>query len=251
MNKIKKKQKIVGTIVGLFIVIGIFFTWFTNIGYIITVPIRGYKQVKENIYIDKDFTGNVSNVLAIIDEAHTRLTNFWGDTESKPIIIISNNQDELKKLGWAGSPALTTTIIFFGAHNYVVISPNGLNVDVTAHELTHAELHDRLYNGKILPQRLAPVWFDEGVALQNDYRENYNYDAWKRVTNDGNNITDFSKIETERQFHDSNIDVRRYNYIISKHEVGEWIKTHSVEELIVLINAINKGKSFNELYFAK
>lgn len=88
-------------------------------------------------------------------------------------------------MGWTGNPALTNTTVLFGAHSYVVISPNGLDVDVTAHELTHAELHYRLYDGKILPKTILPIWFDEGVATQNDYRERYNEIAWLKVTDNG------------------------------------------------------------------
>lgn len=251
MKKVKKKHIIIATIAFMLILIGIFFIQFTSLGYKMTVPLRGYTQDKDNIYIDKDFKGDSSKVLSIIDEAHKRLATFWGNTESKPTIIISDNEKTLKKLGWTGNPALTTTVVFFGAHNYVVISPKGLNIDVTAHELTHAELHYRLYKGKILPKTLIPIWFDEGIAMQNDYRENYNYDAWVKVTNNGKNITDFSQLKSQSQFYNANIDVRRYNYIISKHEVGEWLKTHSVDDLIALINAVNEGKSFDKLYYTK
>jgi len=251
MKKVKKKHIIIATIAFILIFIGIFFSQFTILGYKMTVPLRGYTQVRDNIYIDKDFNGDSSKILSIIDEAHKRLATFWGNTESMPTIIISDNEKKLKKLGWTGNPALTTTAVFFGAHSYVVISPKGLNIDVTAHELTHAELHYRVYNGKILPKTLIPIWFDEGIAMQNDYRENYNYDAWVKVTNNGKNITDFSQLKNQSQFYNPNIDVRRYNYIISKHEVGEWLKTHSVDDLIALINAINEGKSFDKLYYTK
>lgn len=251
MKKVKKKHIIIATIAFMLILIGIFFIQFTSLGYKMTVPLHGYTQVKDNIYIDKDFNSDSSKVLSIIDEAHKRLETFWGNTESKPTIIISDNEKKLKKLGWTGNPALTTTAVFFGANSYVVISPKGLNIDVTAHELTHAELHYRVYNGKILPKTLIPIWFDEGIATQNDYRENYNYDAWVKVTNNGKNITDFSQLKNQSQFYNPNTDVRRYNYIISKHEVGEWLKTHNVDDLITLINAVNEGKSFDKLYYTK
>lgn len=248
MKKIKKKHVIIVNMALMLILIGIFFIQFTSLGYKMTVPLRGYAQVKENIYVDRDFNGDSSKVLSIIDEANKRLSTFWGNTKSKPEIIISDNEKKLKKLGWTGSPAITTTSVFFGAHSYVVISPKGLNIDVTAHELTHAELHCRLYKGKILPKTLIPIWFDEGVATQNDYRQNYNHDAWVKVTNNGKDITDFSQLKNQSQFYNSNIDVRRYNYIISKHEVERWLETHSVDDLITLINAVNEGKSFDKLY---
>jgi hypothetical protein len=251
MKKTKKKHIIVSTIALMIIFIGVFCIQFTSLGYKMTVPLRWYTQVRENIYVDKDFNRDSSNILPIIDEANKRLVTFWGDTESKPKIIISDNEKKLKKMGWTGNSALTATAVFFGAHSYVVISPKGLNIDVVAHELTHAELHCRLHKGKILPKKLIPIWFDEGIATQNDYRERYNYDAWVKATNNGKNITDFSQLKNSSQFYNPNIDIRRYNYIISKHEVREWLKIHSVDDLIALINAVNEGKSFNKLYYIK
>lgn len=251
MKKIKLRSIVVATIALIILFIGIYYIQFTSLGYFATVQLRGYTQVKDNIYLDNSFNGDSSNVLSIIEEADNRIETFWGEIKSKPRIIISDNDKNLKKMGWTGNPALTTTSVFFGAHSYVVISPKGLNIDVVAHELTHAELHNRIHKGKLLYQRRVPVWFDEGVATQNDYRENYNYDAWVNVTNDGKNITDFSQLESPSQFYNPDINIRRYNYIISKHEVSEWIEKHSVGELISLIDAVNKGQSFNEIYTLK
>ncbi len=251
MKRVKLSKIIVTAIVLCIILIGIYYIQFTSLGYFATVPLRGYTQVKDNIYLDNDFSGDSSNVLSIIEEANQRVKSFWGDIKSEPRIIISDNETKLKKMGWTGNPALTTTSVFFGAHSYVVISPKGLNVDVVAHELTHAELHSRIHKGKLLNKKRIPVWFDEGVAMQNDYRDIYNYDAWVNVTDDGKNITDLSQLESYSQFYNPDSNIRRYNYIISKHEVSEWLKEHSVDELIILIDAVNKGQSFHKLYAVK
>ena len=251
MKKIKLRKIVVTAITLLIIFIGIYYIQFTSLGYFETVPVRGYTQVKDNVYLDNDFNGDSSNVLSMIEEANQRVEAFWGEIKSEPRIIISDNETKLKKMGWTGNPALTTTSVFFGAHSYVVISTNGLNIDVVAHELTHAELHYRIHKGKLLNKKRIPVWFDEGVATQNDYRENYNDNAWVNVTNAGKNITDFSRLESISQFYNPDSNIRRYNYIISKHEVSEWLKVHSIDELIALIDAVNKGESFNNLYAVK
>lgn len=250
MKKIKLRY-IIAAITLIIMFIGIYYIQFTSLGYFSTIPVRGFTQVKDNIYLDSDFNGNSSKVLSIIEEANQRVEAFWGDIKSEPRIIISDNATKLKKMGWTGNPALTTTSVFFGAHSYVVISPNGLNIDVVAHELTHSELHSRIHKGKLLNKKRIPVWFDEGVAMQNDYRDIYNYDAWVSVSNDGKDITDFSELESYSQYYNPDSNIRRYNYIISKHEVSEWLKAHSINELISLIDAVNKGQSFNKLYTIK
>jgi hypothetical protein len=59
---------------------------------------------------------------------------------------------------------------FLGTRACVVIGREGWNVDVVAHEWTHAALFERLgaWNRAWLP-----TWFDEGVAMQVDDREPY------------------------------------------------------------------------------
>lgn len=51
-----------------------------------TLLFRGYTQIGDNIYVDKDFQDDSSMVLSIIDEANKRLASFWGDIKSKPKI---------------------------------------------------------------------------------------------------------------------------------------------------------------------
>jgi len=56
-------------------------------------------------------------------------------------------------------------------NSYIVVSPEYLNVDILAHELTHAEVHARVFTGRLWDWLSIPTWFDEGIALQNDYLE--------------------------------------------------------------------------------
>lgn len=227
----------------------VYFFQFNSFGYALTVPLRGYTKATDNVYIDKNFKSDRDTVLEILETAENRVTQFWGSIEDQPEIIISDDENTLRRLGWTGSPALTTTAVLFGAHNYILISPDGLNVDVLAHELTHAELHYRLYRGKILSAALIPVWFDEGVATQNDYRSDYSDASWKDATDGGKNVTDFAALKTPKEFYNPDINVRRYNYIISKHEVGIWMKSHKIDDLIRLADAINAGETFDSQYY--
>lgn len=246
--KLKRKRIISGIIILILISAVIYFLEFTQFGYLATIQYRGFKQIQENIYIDKEYQGDDTEPISIINKANDRLTTLMGDVQSQPRIIISDNEKKLKRMGGAGNSALTTTFVFNGAHSYVVITPSRLSIDVVAHELTHAELHKRLYDGKLLPSTLVPFWFDEGFALQNDYRERYHDIAWMEETDNGKNITDFANLETAAQFFNQDADIRRYNYIISRYEVKQWIEQYGIEELIGLINEVNSGKKFSDLY---
>lgn len=248
--KLKKKLIIFGAAAFLLAAI-IFFLGFTSIGYLVTIPSRGFTQIQDIVFIDNDYNKPGTEAIIIIEEAKTRLLEFWGDIKSKPIIIISDNEKKLGKMGLTQSPAITTSFAFQGAHNYIVLSADKMNVDIVAHELTHAELYTRLYAGKTFSYGLVPMWFNEGLATQNDYREIYNDDAWTEATNNGQNITNFDDLVSARQFFDDNTDIRRYNYIISRYEVKKWLEKHNMKALLSLINDVNAGKDFKNLYYAK
>jgi hypothetical protein len=177
----------------------------------------------------------------------TRVSDFWGNTESSPIIIICDNDKTLKKLGGDHD---TTSVVIFKAYSYISISSQYLSVDVVAHEMTHAELHTRIYDGK-LPQKLVPTWFDEGVASQNDYRTKYNDEAWSAATNNGLDIIDLNEIDTAPEFYSGTASDRVYRYIVSRHEVKEWIGRNGIDGLIELLSKVNSGDNFDQLYSKK
>jgi len=81
---------------------------------------------------------------------------------------------------------------FVGGRACVMIGPNGQNVDVVAHEMAHAELFLRV--GWLARWLQIPTWFDEGVAMQVDYRSRYDLPA-EKIPNAGDvrALTTFSK----------------------------------------------------------
>lgn len=242
-----KKRYIIPVIIILIMAASIIFFQFTSIGYRMTVPYRNFTELQNNVYVANDYTGDVHELISILDEATVRVSDFWGSLESSPIIIICDDAKTLKKLGGDHD---TATVIFFKAYSYISISREYLNVDIVAHEMTHAELHTRLYYGK-LPQKLVPTWFDEGVATQNDYRSKYNDEAWKEATNNGLDKIDLSLIDTASEFNSGEASNRVYRYIISRHEVKEWIEGNGIDGLIDLISRVNSGDDFYKLYYSK
>lgn len=243
-KKIKKKYIILLGIFLVLLAIGVFFQ-FTAVGYRLTVPYRNFDKLTNNVYIDQTFSGDKNEVERIVDEAMSRVSDFWGTLESSPVIIISDNEKTLKKLGGDHD---TTVIVFFGAHCYISVSGEYLNVDIVAHEITHAELYERLYKGKILPQTLIPTWFDEGVATQNDYREQYSEQIWKEKTNFGENVIALDEMDTYAKFYAGDVEDRRLRYLISRHEVKVWIEQNGMNALLNLIEQVNQGGDFYELY---
>lgn len=244
-NKMQFRKRYVIIIVILTLLLApIMFFQFTSLGYRMSVPYRSFTQRTDHVYVANDYSGSIDELDSIVDQATKRVNDFWEGTKSNPVIIICDNPKTLKKLGGDHD---TATVVFLKAYSYISLSSEYLNVDVLAHEMTHAELHSRLYEGK-LPQSLVPAWFDEGVATQNDYRTKYNDEAWQEATQNGLTITDFSSIDTYPKFNKGESADRVYRYIISRHEVKEWIERNGVDGLIELISSVNKGENFDELY---
>lgn len=86
------------------------------------------------------------------------------------------------------------------------------------------------------------MWFNEGLATQVDYRDNYSIEAWNRITSNGSDIRDVQKLSTSKLFYDIDPLGRRDNYTLAKHEVKQWYEKAGTEGLVELINRFKKGK---------
>ena len=53
------------------------------------------------------------------------------------------------------------TLLINGVHSYTSLSSEFLTADVLAHEMTHAETHQRIYQNSTDTSSI-PIWFDEG-----------------------------------------------------------------------------------------
>lgn len=243
-RKVSKKYLVLMAVIVILLIALVAFFQFTSLGYRMTVKYRNFTEMQKNVYIDNSYSGDRDDVIATINAAKNRISDFWDNIQSSPIIIISDNEKTIAKLGGDHD---TSTMVLFRAYSYISISKEYLNIDIIAHELTHAELHARLYKGK-LPQALVPIWFDEGVAIQNDYREQYSEEAWIEKTNNGLHIIALDEMDTASEFYAGQVEDRRFRYVISGHEIKIWIEKNGLDKLIELIDGVNDGENFYELY---
>ena len=93
-----------------------------------------------------------------------------------------------------------------------------------------------------------PTWFDEGLATQNDYREQYSQEVWKEKTNNGKNAIPLEEMDTPAEFYAGTSDDRRFRYVNAKHEVSEWMEIHGQNGLLELFDNLNDGEDFNIAY---
>ena len=245
--KSKKKKIILCCCISLILLLllaAVYIFQFTGLGYRMSVPYRSsFEKVADNIYVNKNYSGNIKEAIQLTEEALERDRAFFGELQctDTTIIIFCDDDKLLSKLD--GDHDTKTS---YTKKNYISVSDEYLNIDIIAHEFTHAELHTRL-NMKAL--KSIPTWFDEGLATQNDYREQYGLDAWIEQTDNGKNTVPLEDMDTGSEFYADPLEDRRFRYLNAKHEVSVWMDTHQQKGLLELFDKLNNGEDFDTAYF--
>lgn len=231
----------------LLLLAAVYFFQFTGLGYRMSVPYRSsFEKAADHIYVNKNYSGDVKEVIQLTEDALERDRAFFGRLQctdtAKTIVIFCDDDNLLSKLGGDHD---TKTSMFDPKRNCISVSDEYLNVDIIAHELTHAEMHTRL-NTKAL--KGIPTWFDEGLATQNDYREQYGPEAWAEQTENGKKALPLEEMDTPSEFYAGEAEDRRFRYLNAKHEVSVWMNIHQQKGLLELFDRLNKGEAFDAAY---
>jgi hypothetical protein len=183
----------------------------------------------------------VDTLKSLVELASLRVAYFWGQKMCNPKYIYCDTDYDFKKFGSSFKvPALTHV----KCGSYIVISNQGVDLDIIAHEISHAEFYKRIgfYNWSFK----IPRWFDEGLAMQNDYRSYFSEDTLKVKSNNYRNLPDVKRLKSGKQFNEEgSADQVMLNFMTARHEVKNW---YTKEKLDKFINDINAGKSFEEAF---
>lgn len=169
-------------------------------------------------------------------DAHERIKTTFGAAQSKPIIVFFN------RLNWFGPLRFNAhgSTQFIGSRACIMVGPKGQSVDVVAHELMHAELHHRLGSMKRLMQ--LPAWFDEGIAMQVDYRNDYVLSPQDALSADY--VRDFA---TFSSFFKGDRPTVIRNYGSAKQVVGSWLAKVGNTSLYGHLQRMKNGESFADV----
>ena len=248
--KAEKKKVILSVIFLLNLLIAAAVVWFLEFnptGYRMSVSHRAsFEKISDNVYVNKYYAESRDEIIHLIDEAKSRVADFFGSLTcpDHTVIIICDDEKLLAKLGGDHDTHHFSTL-FPVKRSYVSISTEYLTIDILAHELTHAEMFERL-SGKAF--RRVPTWFNEGIALQNDYREQYGPEAWAEQTDNGKNIVAHEDMDTAAEFYSGTKEDRRFRYLNAKHDVVEWLEKHGLQGFMALIDRLNGGEDFSAAY---
>lgn len=225
-----------------------------------------------NIYVNPKMNEEErENIILLYQKSRLRIDSLFGSTTSKPFILAGNTNEVMHLFGNSNSknqgkikvPKTATGMTYltpFGS--YIILSPNGTNINVLSHELCHAELLERI--GWQTRRQKVPIWFDEGLAMLVDKRFEYwtvLQKDWKTLTdsetlkNNGfNNSTpsdslNFStlslqNLQTTEQFFTQDAQL---HYFLAQQEVSRWYNEKGQKGLLELIDNL-KESDFEESY---
>jgi hypothetical protein len=220
-----------------------------------TIGLTGRFNVQGNsIYISEgSSSGETDSLVILLKAANQRLSGFWGNKLSEPTIIFCHTDELYRQYGSTnGSPAN-----YFGTPlgTYVVISPQGLNIDVISHEMCHAELTHRI--GWLTMSREIPQWFNEGIALMVDYRypgkgivntyQSY-LQKWQQSSLKGQIQISLQDLETVEAFYKGDVFWVNLAYLRSGLAVSGWLEKVGQPGLLQFTQSLQNGASFEEAW---
>lgn len=125
-----------------------------------------------------------------------------------------------------------------------MVGPKGQTPDVVAHELMHAEIADRV--GVWGRQSQLPVWFDEGLAMQVDFRPQYALPDG--ATAEAEYVTTLS---SHRTFFVSDDGVLTKHYALAKAVVAVWVAEVGATSVYRELERIRAGEPFQAVIKGK
>lgn len=170
-------------------------------------------------------------------QAKARIQDHFGPMQAEPIVVFFDDTDAFwpLKLNSYGSTS------FLGPKICVMVGPEGQNVDVTAHELMHAELAQRVGSWARMTQ--IPTWFDEGLAMQVDYRSHY--DLPDEETQQS--LQFVTELDSGSDFFVADNQLLTQHYAAAKAWVADWVAERGQENVFAELTRLSSGGSFEEL----
>lgn len=198
------------------------------------LPLLDYKQIYNEVFVGQDINSeHFEDLLQNIHTASQRITNVYGNPESKPRIFITSDSETA--LNWGANE--TASMLRLPWRSCIVVGPKGQNIDVISHELLHAEIQHRVGLWKLLNE--IPVWFDEGAALTHDYREPF---LPKNINLSNNKVISVRLLKKTKDFFDGNI---RENYQSARMAVIPMIQA---EHFFKNLQRISNGERFHSVF---
>jgi len=205
----------------------------------ILIDFSGYTREGRLYYHPETPREKIDSLHALIALGSVRVEALYGKKTCNPKFIYCEREEDFLKYSMnATVPALAHLKL----GSYIVLGKEGIDLDIVAHEISHAELYERL---GFFKRMAVPAWFDEGLAMQVDLRSYYSEENLKIKTQNFQNLPDVKMMNDLRRFQSGSREDIMIHYMAAKYEVGKW---YTQEKLLQLIRDIQEGISFSEAY---
>lgn len=184
------------------------------------------------------FSAERQTVIKQRAEALRRIAVTFGAAHAHPIVVHISKADAL----WPFPYNSFGSTDFLPARTCIVLGPDGRSVDVYAHELLHAEIAHRV--GFWTRWRQIPVWFDEGAAMQVDYRSAFSLP--KQVAKVGG--IRIQEKTTVASFFAVPSDQLTENYAEAKLALADWLDRTGRKNFYSRLAEMSQGKNFHEIW---
>jgi len=205
----------------------------------ILIDFSGYSSEGRLYFHPETPREKIDSLHTLITLGYGRVHELYGKKTCNPKFIYCEREEDFLKYSMnAAVPALAHLKL----GSYIILGSEGIDLDIIAHEISHAELYERL---GFFKRMAVPAWFDEGLAMQVDLRIYYAEENLKVKTNDFQNLPDVKMMNDLRRFQSGTREDIMIHYMAAKYEVGKW---YTQEKLLRLIDEIKDGVSFSEAY---
>jgi len=235
-----KKVSTIGAVLASLLFTGTAFSY-SHVLLLAAIESSSFIKESEYIFVDPDLEElEIKRALSAISEGKERISKTFGSYTANPVIVITGTSESANKYGLGRFPAKAFAAPW---NQYVVVNYHVSNIDVITHELMHAQIREIL--GYWAYQTRIPTWFDEGVAMQVDYRDHYKIDVLSFPQKEFDRIitlTSPSKFWTDSK--EKNIN----NYVGAKVAVHQVLEKYPSKSLYSMLLKIRQGQGFNDVF---
>ena len=205
-----------------------------NIARLVLIDNSDFQKVNSDVYLSGELSSHAEEkVETLISDARKRIATHYGEINAEPKIVVLSSKQELKEYGLNDRPG---ALIFAPWGTYLLLNFETAGIDVAAHELVHAEVVQRV--GYLKRYFDIPTWFDEGVAMQVDYRGMY--DSLTVIS--AAEFIELTRLNKPKNFWSLDKHQNIQNYRTAKSAVSEMFK-HTDEDLFSILDEVRNGNS--------
>jgi len=214
---------------------------YSHVFWLAAIEDSSFIKLSENIFLDPALEElERQKALSAISEGQKRIRKVIGSYTASPVIVITGTTINAKKYGLGGFSAKAYAAPW---NQYVVVNYQIESIDLIAHELMHAQLREAV--GYWVYQTGMPTWFDEGVAMQVDFRDRYEIDTLSFPQEEIERVKTLispSKFWTDSREEDVN------NYLAAKAAVHQILAKRPDKSLNSMLLKMSEGHSFYEVF---